>query len=53
MAEGEKALAEAKSTFDNPLAEPESAPQIGVPEPQSRPNRRRIAPAADAASDLP
>src|SRR5471032_415556 len=28
MAEGEKALAEAKSTFDNPLAEPESAPQI-------------------------
>jgi sec-independent protein translocase protein TatB len=30
MAEGEKALAEAKSTFDNPLAEPDSAPQIAV-----------------------
>ena len=30
MAEGEKALAEAKSSFDNPLAEPESAPQIAV-----------------------
>jgi sec-independent protein translocase protein TatB len=35
MAEGEKALAEAKSTFDNPLAEPESAPQIAAePQPQ-------------------
>lgn len=33
MAEGEKAIAEAKSTFDNPLAEPESAPQIAT-EPQ-------------------
>ena len=30
MAEGEKAIAEAKTTFDNPLAEPESAPQIAV-----------------------
>jgi sec-independent protein translocase protein TatB len=30
MAEGEKAIAEAKSTFDNPLAEPESAPQIAA-----------------------
>ena len=30
MAEGEKALAEAKSTFDNPLAEPDSAPQVGA-----------------------
>jgi len=30
MSEGEKALAEAKSSFDNPLAEPESAPQIAV-----------------------
>src|SRR5882757_1898742 len=27
MSEGDKALAEAKSTFDNPLAEPESAPR--------------------------
>ena len=30
MSEGEKALAEAKSSFDNPLAEPESAPQVAV-----------------------
>ena len=30
MAEGEKAMAEAKSQFDNPLAEPESAPQIAA-----------------------
>ncbi|MBN9090774.1 MAG: twin-arginine translocase subunit TatB [Reyranella sp.] len=34
MAEGEKAFNEAKSTFDNPLAEPESAPQVGAPAPQ-------------------
>jgi sec-independent protein translocase protein TatB len=34
MAEGEKAMAEVKATFDNPLAEPESAPQVGAPEPQ-------------------
>jgi len=35
MAEGEKAFNEAKSTFDNPLAEPESAPQIAAePAPQ-------------------
>ena len=34
MAEGEKAFNEAKSTFDNPLAEPESAPQIAA-EPQT------------------
>src|SRR5215470_13204004 len=30
MAEGEKAIAEAKATIDNPLAEPESAPQIAA-----------------------
>lgn len=30
MAEGEKALAEAKAQIDNPLAEPDSAPQIGL-----------------------
>ena len=34
IAEGEKAFNEAKSTFDNPLAEPESAPQIAA-EPQT------------------
>ncbi len=33
MAEGEKAMADAKATLDNPLAEPESAPQIAA-EPQ-------------------
>jgi len=40
MAEGEKAIAEAKGTFDNPLAEPESAPQIAAEQ----------QPAADEAS---
>lgn len=30
MAEGEKAFNEAKSSFENPLAEPESAPQIAA-----------------------
>src|SRR4051812_48836645 len=38
MSEGEKAMAEAKSTFDNPLAEPESAPQIAAePAPEALP----------------
>src|SRR5687767_2285626 len=31
--QGEKAMAEAKSAFDNPLAEPESAPQIAAETP--------------------
>ena len=36
VSEGEKALAEAKSSYDNPLAEPESAPQVAVePAPES------------------
>jgi sec-independent protein translocase protein TatB len=35
MAEGEKAIAEAKSAFDNPLAEPESAPQVAAEAPPS------------------
>jgi sec-independent protein translocase protein TatB len=30
MAEGEKALNEGKASFDDPLAEPESAPQIAA-----------------------
>jgi sec-independent protein translocase protein TatB len=30
MAEGEKAMAEAKAQLDNPLVEPESAPQIAA-----------------------
>jgi sec-independent protein translocase protein TatB len=33
MAEGEKAIAEAKANLDNPLAEPESAPQVAVETP--------------------
>ena len=33
MAEGEKAMADAKTALDNPLAEPESAPQVAA-EPQ-------------------
>ena len=33
MAEGEKAFAEAKATLDNPLAEPDSAPQIAAEPP--------------------
>ncbi|MBM3650365.1 MAG: twin-arginine translocase subunit TatB [Alphaproteobacteria bacterium] len=40
MAEGEKAVADAKTSFDNPLAEPESAPQIAAEAPPS------VAPAA-------
>lgn len=43
MAEGEKAFAEARSSFDNPLAEPESAPQIGA----------ETQPAVTGASDSP
>ena len=33
MAEGEKALADAKAAIDNPLVEPESAPQVAVDPP--------------------
>ena len=33
VSEGEKALADAKSLIDNPLAEPESAPQIAAEAP--------------------
>jgi sec-independent protein translocase protein TatB len=34
VTEGEKALADAKSAIDNPLVEPESAPQTGLETPQ-------------------
>ncbi|OFW97709.1 MAG: twin arginine-targeting protein translocase TatB [Alphaproteobacteria bacterium RIFCSPHIGHO2_12_FULL_66_14] len=34
VTEGEKALADAKSAVDNPLVEPESAPQTGLEAPQ-------------------
>jgi sec-independent protein translocase protein TatB len=46
MAEGEKTFNEAKSTFDNPLAEPESAPQIAA---ETAP-AVEAAPAAEAAT---
>lgn len=49
MAEGEKAMADAKSTFDNPLAEPESAPQIAA-EPQ--PVVAEAGPIAEAPSSV-
>jgi sec-independent protein translocase protein TatB len=56
VAEGEKALAEAKSSLDNPLVEPESAPQIAadpVPEtavePAHEDKPREDAPKAAAA----
>ena len=34
MAEGEKTIAEARASLDNPMAEPESAPQVAVEAPQ-------------------
>ncbi len=63
MAEGEKALAEAKAAIDNPLAEPESAPQVAVdppapitsealPEPAAEP-APAAAPVTAAAEDKP
>ena len=55
MAEGEKAMADAKSTFDNPLAEPESAPQIAA-EPQPAVAVERLqweAPSSVASEPLP
>ncbi len=51
MAEGEKAMAEAKSTFDNPLAEPESAPQIAA-EPQPAVTELAEAPSSVASEPL-
>jgi len=49
VAEGEKALADARSTLDNPLAEPESAPQIAAePQPDATPLVTAEAPSADA-----
>jgi sec-independent protein translocase protein TatB len=46
MAEGEKAFNEAKTSFDNPLAEPESAPQIAA-EPAAE------TPAIEATTETP
>jgi len=54
MAEGEKAFNEAKSTFDNPLAEPESAPQIAADSaPESAPPIAAEAPPQIAAEAAP
>jgi sec-independent protein translocase protein TatB len=62
MAEGEKALAEAKSTFDeapaqpvaDPLAEPDSAPQIAVEAPETAADPAPVvAEALPAASEIP
>jgi sec-independent protein translocase protein TatB len=47
MAEGDKAWAEAKSTFDNPMAEPESAPQIAA---ESTPASEAAPPVATVAA---
>jgi sec-independent protein translocase protein TatB len=62
MAEGERAIAEAKASLDtppdNPLAEPDSAPQVGVePAPASAPAVAELPaaaePAAPAAASAP
>jgi len=56
MAEGEKAFNEAKASFDNPLAEPESAPQIAAEPapaemaPEAPPAEAAAPPPAPAAS---
>jgi len=55
MSEGEKAFNEAKSTFDNPLAEPESAPQIAAEPALEAPAESPVSEAAagePAASEL-
>src|SRR5215813_8462684 len=49
MAEGEKAIAEAKANLENPMAEPESAPQIAA-EPAIEPAAE---PAALQAAEAP
>lgn len=49
MAEGEKAFNEAKSSFDNPLAEPESAPQIAAEPAATEPSPAEPAPSQSAA----
>lgn len=55
MADGQKAIEQAKSTFDNPLAEPESAPQIAAePTPAEAPRLEAAAePAPAPASETP
>ena len=53
MAEGEKAIAEGKSVFDNPLAEPESAPQIAVETPSAAAEAPQTAAPEIAAEPAP
>jgi sec-independent protein translocase protein TatB len=48
VAEGEKALADAKAELDNPLAEPESAPQIA----SETPAPETAAPPAPEAAEI-
>ena len=53
MAEGEKAMAEAKAQIDNPLVEPESAPQIAAEPALETTTAAIIAEAAPAAEPAP
>jgi sec-independent protein translocase protein TatB len=53
MAEGEKAIAEGKGVFDNPLAEPESAPQIAVETPAETPPEAPLETPAETAPGAP
>ncbi len=48
MAEGEKALAEAKAAGDNPLAEPDSAPQIAAEPVAAEPTLTEAVPQIEA-----
>jgi sec-independent protein translocase protein TatB len=53
MAEGEKTIAEVKASLDNPMAEPESAPQVAVEAPQVTAEAPPVAgePAAEPAAE--
>jgi len=53
MAEGEKAMAEAKAQIDNPLVEPESAPQIAAEPALETTTAAITAEAAPAAEPAP
>ena len=54
MTEGEKAFSEAKTNFDNPLAEPESAPQIAAePAVEPAPAETTVAEAAPSETAAP
>jgi sec-independent protein translocase protein TatB len=53
MADGQKAWNEAKSTFDNPLAEPESAPQIAAETPPADSTPAPATVSAEATPEAP